>query len=230
MSACSRVLREGLAAGVFIVTDGGWDREWHQWGIITRADADGTIVGMTPDRADPNRLDHDEHYWVVKAGETPRNPHEADLEMLRRAIHRIRGDREPFLPGRAVFGLHAMDTWVAQMRKPSFQEDDAHASRGNARLNAVHTREGANAAAHYLRKIAPSFRPAARSLLETAATHYDAIVALLEPSLAGKGPHAYEEFMGNAAGQEAHAANVLQPIKAELAAAAGEMEKALAAE
>jgi len=86
---------------------------------------------------------------------------------------------------------------------------------------------GAQVAARYLRKISPDFPSAARPHLEATAQHYDRIGALLRPALTGEGGEKYGHFIGDLAKQKAHGQNVLRPVKAELAAVADDMEKAL---
>jgi len=65
--------------------------------------------------------------------------------------------------------------------------------------------------------------------LRAAAAHYDRIVALFGPALQDDGPESYRQIIGDLGKQKAHAEKVLKPVKAELAAAGQEMEKALAA-
>ena len=62
-----------------------------------------------------------------------------------------------------------------------------------------------------------------------AATQYDRIAALFTPAITGEGGESYEGFIGDLDKLKAHADEVLVPIKAELAAAADDMEEALVA-
>jgi hypothetical protein len=237
MRDCSAAVRKELVPGAMVITDGGWRREWHQWGIVTEAQPDGRIAGITPDRPEPNSMDHDEHYWVLTAGERGMTPEDADLEMLRRAIHRIRGDQEPFLPKRKmVYGLQAMDLWIAQMEKPVFQEDDAGSSARNARLNALYAYEGATAVVSYLRGRLPTFPKPAQAHIERAVPRYELIAGLLQPYSVWEQGSGYRSgegtatpLIGTPSRQRDHAESVLKPVRAALAAAAEELEKALAA-
>jgi hypothetical protein len=237
MRDCSAAIRRDLVPAAVVVTDGGWQREWHQWGIVTEAHPDGRIVGMTPDIVSPNSMDHDEHYWVITPGADVMTPEAADVEMLRRAIHRIRGDKEPFLATRKrVFGLQAMDLWTAQMEKPAFQEDDPTSSAANARLNALHSYEGATVVASYLRGRIAAFPEPARLHLQRVVQCYERIAGLLEPYSVweqGKGYRADEgmptPLIGTPNRQKEHADTVLRPVRDALVVAADEMEKALAA-
>ena len=106
---------------------------------------------------------------------------------------------------------------------------DASMRRWNAAYpNALLTLAGSRVAANYLRKIALDFPEGARPHLESAAAHYDRIVALLAPAT-GTGPGSYESFMGDMDKQRLHAARVLVPVKTEYAAIAQELELALSA-
>ncbi len=237
-------VRPALERGEVVITDSGWSREFWLWGIVREVQDDGTMIGATPNGLKDNTFDHACSFWALIPTEPTLSEHEADVLMLRRAVSRIRADDDPFLPeslacglpaiggpavpGAVVWGLPAMDLWIAQMEKPVYQEDDPGSSEGNAHLTAYHTLHGAEVAAAYLRKQAPTFAAGARPHLEAAAGHYDRIANLLRPAVTGEEGQSYSEFMGDLAQQKAHAENVLKPLKAELAAAADEMEKALA--
>jgi RNA polymerase sigma factor (sigma-70 family) len=236
--ACAAVIRKTLDAGSIVITDGGWrNHEWFLWGIITEARPDGTIIGTTlsPPLAgnlDYCVMDHIRSYWVVTATEARLPQEEADVAMLRRAVARIRGNQKPFLPGEVVFGTKAMDRWIAQMEKPAFQEGDPASSAGNARVNADVSSHGAVIVAAYLRRRMGSFPQAARPHLEAVANHYDRVAELLKPFAVredGEGYHAMMGKTGDLVKQKVHAEEVLVPVKTELAAAADEMEKVLAA-
>ncbi|MFC1451818.1 PEGA domain-containing protein [Verrucomicrobiota bacterium] len=81
------------------------------------------------------------------------------------------------------------------------------------------------AAASYLRKRMPLLDAEARSHVEAASRHYDEIAALLGLATWGF----YRDILDDAEKQAAHVEAVLKQVKAELAAAADEMEKALLA-
>ena len=103
--------------------------------------------------------------WVVTA-ETPRlSPHEADLEMLQRAIRRVRGAGSE--PGAIVYGMEAMDLWAAQFAKVPFcQIEECYGDGGCARpiKNSVQT--GARMVASYLTRRLSSFAEATRPPIE----------------------------------------------------------------
>ena len=237
--ACAPILRQAMERGAILLVDGGWRMRtdhaflpWCWWGIITQAEEDGTILGASLNGQHDNPLHYVGGCWAVSPAKRTLTPHQADLNMLRNAVARIRGDAEPFLPTElAVYGLAAMDTWIAKMRQtpfcpPCFEHapDRVWTCAIN---NAQTTTAGAQAAASYLRKRKDTFAQAARPHLEAAAKHYDNIAQLLKPALTGEGGEHYREFIGDLKKQKAHA-QVLEQVKAELSAAADEMEKALA--
>jgi hypothetical protein len=126
-----------------------------------------------------------------------------------------------------------MDAWIAKMEQlpfcgPCFKSapDRVWSCALN---NGQTTTAGAAAAAAWLRRNAGQLAPDARPHMERAAAHYDRIVALLAPAMDWNGPGHYCHFIGDLDKQKAHA-DVLRQVKAELAAAADEMEAALAAE
>jgi hypothetical protein len=138
----------------------------------------------------------------------------------------VGGDQEPFLPGSEMFGLAAMDWWIRQAQKPQFQEDDAAASVWNASRAALYAYEGANRVSSCLRRRMKTFPEAARPHLASAAKHYDRIAQILAPFALSK--EAYASIMGGVAKLKAHAKEHLVPVKAELAAVADDLERALA--
>jgi hypothetical protein len=151
--------------------------------------------------------------WVLSAAPTATPPLDADREMLRLAVARIRGETPFRRFERGVFGLRAMDLWIKQMSEvPGFcAECQQRSQRGwtDARDNAVRMEAGARAAALYLRQCAPGFPAAARPCLQAAAKHYDRVQALLRPALTGEGGETLAQFVGNLEKQKAHAAQVL---------------------
>lgn len=245
MKQAAAAIRPAIENGEVVVTDSGWLHTFFWWGIVLEARENGAIRGSTSDGRMDNTLDHVCSFWALSPAEPALTAHEADILMLRRAISRIRGNDEPFLPtslacglpatgapavpGAVVWGMQAMDLWIAQMDKPAYQELDAPSSAANASLTAQVTSHGAGVAASYLRRIAKDFSPAGRLHLEAAAQHYDRIVALLKPALTGEGGESYAQFMGDLAKQKDHA-GVLRQVKAELARAADAMARTLAAE
>jgi len=226
---CARILQEELDTGAVVITDGGWLHLYCLWGVIREVRPDGTIVGTTQFGPRDNPLDHVRTCWTVTRAESSLPQKEADLKMLRRAVARIRGDRAPYLPGSEVFGLAAMDWWIAQAQKPQFQEDDAAASVWNAGRCALYAYEGANRVSSYLRRRMKSFPEPARPHLEQVALRYDHIAELLAPFALSPTGASYASIMGDVEKLKVHTQNVLEPIKEELAGAAQDLDLALAA-
>lgn len=230
---CAAVIRKALEAGETVVTSGGWrNHEWFVWGIITEAQPDGTITGETiSSPLDGNVghcfMDHIRDYWAITPAPERLPQKEADLALLRSVVQSLSG-APPYEPGWVVYGLQAMDMWIAQMSKPSFQEDSPASSAGNAGINADASAQGAEVAAEYLRQRMGTFPEPMWPHLEAAAEHYANITELLRPfAVPPKDGKGYSAITGDLAKQKAHAENVLKPVKAELAAAADEMEKAI---
>jgi hypothetical protein len=166
---------------------------------------------------------------VVTPAERSLSQEKAVREMLRRAVGRIRGDRAPYLPGSELFGLAAMDWWIAEAQKPQFQEDDADASVWNAGRCALYMYEGANRVSSYLRRRMKAFPEPARPHLEEAALRYDHIAELLAPFALSPTGASYAAIMGDVEKLKAHTQNVLEPVKADLVEVAQELDLALAA-
>jgi hypothetical protein len=230
-----------MEAGSVVVVDGGWQAmggphgfvPWGWAGIVTEVKLDGALVGACLNGERDNPLDSPgrEGVWAVSRGEAPTASADADRITLRQALARIRGTGSFQRSKSRVYGLEAMDLWIEQMdRVPGFCAPCEKVRRGwsDAADNAVAFRERAGVAASYLRSLAASTPPAAQAHLEAGAKHYDRIAQLLTPALTGEGGEKFAQFVGDLAKQQAYAAAVLRPAKAELAAAADEMEKALA--
>ena len=235
------VFRKEMLAGRVVIIQREWETNgphgfvpWAWAGIITQADPnDGTLRGACLNGHQDNRVSFVSGAWALSAAPAATPPLDADVEMLRLAVARIRGE-SPFRAfKRGVFGLQAMDLWIKQMSEvPGFcAECQQRSQKGwtDARDNAVRMDASARVVAMYLRQRAPSFPAAARPCLEATAKHYDRIQALLRPALTGEGGETLAQFVGDLEKQRAHAVQVLTPIRAELAAAAGSMEEALAA-
>lgn len=232
-----RHVRRLIAEGKVIVSQGEWKAvprtvgvSWCDWGIITGATDDGTIFGASTNGQLDNPTDYIRDGHVLSPGKPTLTDHEADLAVLERAVHRIRGDADPYRPDdHFVFGLAAMDEWIAQMERPSFQPDcapDSRESRANAFATAMTVYTGAKASAGWLSDRAGDLSADAGRHLRSAAGHYDRIAELLHPALTGEGGEHYTDFIGDPAEQKAHA-DVLREVKAELAAAADEMAATL---
>ena len=234
--ATPETIREALAAGAGVIMDRGWEPDVYcWWGIVMEVDPDDSLPvirrmrGATQNGPADNPVDHIGRCWAVTRGTPTLTQEQADAIMLRRALSRIRGDSPPFITGKLIFGLAAMDLWIAQMAKADFQEDDPPSSAGNARLCALHTCQGAADTAVYLRERMDSFPGAAQPHLASVAARYERIAGLLEPFSIWEEGRGYQVFMGDVAQQTAHADEVLRPVKAEMAGASEALEQALAA-
>jgi len=235
--AAAPVLQKAMNEGHVLLTVNGWQVRterglvpWCWWGIITEARDDGTILGAQMNGYRDNPLDFVGKCYAVYPAEPALGPHEADMKMLQRAVERIRGRKPEPHGDKLRLGLDAMDVWIAQMGKVPFCPDCNDKSWTCAINNSQTTSAGATAAASYLRKCKSAFSPQAQEHIETAAACYDRIVKLLAPSMTGQGGPHCRDFVGDPEKQKAHVETVLKPVKAELAAAAEAMEKALAAE
>ena len=229
-------VREAMAAGQVVITDGGWNvftpsglNPWCWWGVVTEAEEDGTIQGACLNGRTDNLIEWPYSYWGVSPAEPELSEHEADVQMLRRAVARIRGDRKPFLSGGTVFGLGGLDLWMQQLEKVPFCPDCKDKSIGCLVETARPTYEDSPHVAGHLRARAEAFSPAARPHLAAAAGHYDRVRALLAPAFTGKGGDHYNQIVNDTKKQKEHA-KVVARIKAEMAAASEEITQALAAE
>lgn len=225
-------MREALDRGEVVVASRGWlDAPYTWWGIILEAPTNGpmkAIRGATQNGRRDTRLDHAGRCWAVSMGKPTLTPEEADIAMLRRAVARIRGDKEPFLFGedKVVYGLRAMDLWIGAMNSPAFQASDPASSAGNAACCALYSCEGARDTSSYLRRRLVTFTEAARPDIAAAADQYDFIRRTLAPFTV---PGGYAAIIGDQAKQTQHAEKVLTPCKEAMAKAAEHLEKALAA-
>jgi len=129
-----------------------------------------------------------------------------------------------------VYGVDAMDLWIAEMSKVPWSEDPDEKGIYGADSTAWWVQVGSRAAAAYLRKTAPQFAEGAREHLGIAAEHYEQIVGLLDPAITGNSGEHYRGFMGDLGKQKAHVQTVLRPVREHLLRTAIEMEEAVAAE
>ena len=241
--AAAGLVRKEMESGGVLITAGLWKTKtkdgfapWHWWGILTSASDDGDLRGACLG-AHPNKptgfrdrpIDFLGSRWVIRPGEVTMAPPQAIRATLQQAVDRIRG-RGPFkADDRFIYGLEAMDAWIAQMETVPFCEACAHAGAkgmaGCAVNNRDTTRSGAAIAAAYLRSIVAEIPEAARPGVLEVAEHYDRIVKLLAPATW----QAYRDMLNDSDKQKAHADGALASVKAELSAAADAIEKALAA-
>lgn len=233
---CAPIIHQAMENGEVVAVPGGWKvhgphgfNPWCWWGIVTEVRDDGTILGASLNGMLDNPISGIYAGCLALSLNEPTLTHEqADLQMLRRAVHRIRGDTAPFLPtDRTVFGLHAMDMWAKQMCKIPFCPACKERSANCAISTAQPAYEGTKVVASYLRRRIHTFPDAAHPRLEATARHYDRIVDLLHPAFRGEGGERYHTFIGDLAKQKAHAETITH-CKTELAAAADKIEQALA--
>ncbi|MCE5216639.1 BtrH N-terminal domain-containing protein [bacterium] len=239
--AVAAVFHKEMRAGHVILIEREWETKgphgfvpWAWAGIITEADPEtGRLLGACLNGYLDNPVSYVSGAWALSPARTTTPALDADLEMLRLAVARIRGERPFGRTRQAVYGLKAMDLWIKQMSEvPGFcAECEQRSQKGwtDARDNAVRMDAGARAVSAYLRQRALSFPAVVRPCLEATAKHYDRTQTLLHPSLTGEGGERLEQLVGRLDKQKAHAEQVLVPLRKELAAAAESMEEALAA-
>jgi len=231
-----------MCEGKVVITSGGWEheKEWVEpwWaGIIVDASDDGTVTGAHLNGRSDCIVENirSGELFAVSLLESPVETQETLAALLHDIVRRIRAEGKPgsFSRGSySAFGVDAMDEWITQMREvryfcPVCQEKNGMGWR-SAEIVAEAMIHRSRIAAAWLRERGATLPEATRPHIEAAAGRYDRIVELLHPAIAGEGGESYQQFIGDTARQEAYADNVLRPVKAELTAAATEMEKALA--
>ncbi len=233
---CPPVLRQGMA-GAVVITCGGWEirsprgfTPWCWWGVITRADDGQAILGATLNGHADNPLHHLEDCWAVrKVGQSVTA--DAGVNVLRRAVERIRGEQPPFAGGKVQYGLRAMDLWIDKMRGvPGFCEPcTSKANRGwaCAMTNARAMHHAAGHAAAFLRRELPDWPEQSQPHMESAARRYEAMTALLQPLMAMEEVQGYQVIVGDLDKQRAHARDVLEPVRNEMAEVAEDIQQAL---
>ncbi len=232
-------IQKHLKAGSLVIIDMVWDwkhhgNAWVNWGIVTEANADGTIKGTGVNGRIDNPLLSLRNAYVISPGKVKLTPERADIEMLKQAVLRIKGEQQPFGPEKgALFGVKAMDEWINRMKTvPGFCVPCEKVKRGwsCAEACAIPLSAGAKNAAAYLKKRLNSFPAQMRPHLKKAVAHYENIAKLLAPALDKKAKTHYRHFVGNLKKQQTYASNVLEKVKAEFAAAGNEIELALHSE
>ena len=228
-------IRAAMASGAVVVTEGGWDEAnaWDWAGVVTSVSADGEVRGAT---LSPATLDGHVNVpmtwarslWAIRPAASAQT--QTDLAMLKLAVARIRGSGVYEEKKGKLYGLPAMDKWIAQMRtvrgfcgecfgrKPRRGVTDSNDNDG--RLY-----DAAKIVARQLRAIR-SLPPDAKPYIDAAAGHYDRIAALLEKPVNTRG---FYDTLDSLEAQQAYAASVLEPAKAAMSAACTEMELALGA-
>jgi hypothetical protein len=231
-----------MAEGKIVITSGGWEheKEWVKpwWaGIIVQVSADGIVLGAHPNGRTDCVLENIQsgELFVVSLLKSPVETQETTMALLRDVARRIRAEGKPGCFSRGsycAFGVDAMDDWITQMRQvryfcPVCQEKDGTGWR-SAEIVAEAMIHRSRIASEWLRERASSLPDPGRQHIEAAARRYDRIVELLNPAVTGRDGASYRQFIGDIPRQRNHAENVLRPVKAELTAAAAEIEKAVA--
>ena len=236
---CASIIQDAIEEGKIIITDGGWSNPpdkpfapWCFWGIITKADKNGDIIGICLNNRDDNEIKWLGDCWTVSVGKTSSITLDANILMLQNALARIRSDREPYLPkSYLVYGIEAMDKWIEQMNKRPYCPDCFASAPDRewtcANSTAVPVYEGAKTVSAYLKKQIPEFPRKIQPELLSIIQHYDNITELLESALKPDAPSHYKEIIGNKEKQKMHAETVLLPVKDEFVKAADAIEKAL---
>jgi len=213
---------------------------WAWWGIITETRDDGTVLGASLNGHNDNPLSWLARLYAVGNTEPTLSPIDADREMLRRAVHRIRSDASPYTPDdsasggqRIIYGLDAMDVWIEQMATvpfcPSCPEDRPDDVWTCAHSAAGPLYGGAKAVDSYLSHRCSDLPKDAQPAIRKTAAHYNNMASLLSPAMTDRGEEHYRSFIGDAAKQAEHIDQVLEPIKDEMSRAADEMERAVSA-
>jgi hypothetical protein len=235
-----------LTRGQVVLVERGWDLgldpvgphgfvHWGMMGLITTADSlTGRLEGAHLNGFTDNAVRWPASLWVLTRVGAPAAAAEADLAMLRLAIDRIRGQGVFSATERLVTGLQAVDAWARQMRQvPGFCAScfaAQGAAAGDAADNARRFVASSRAAARALRRVASTApAAAARGDLERAADRYEAMAASLAPALSLDGGSSYGAILGDTTRQQAHADQVLAPMRRELAAVADDLDAAVVA-
>ena len=238
-------IQQAMQDSSVVITTGGWDVgigeppgphgfvPWGWAGVITDATPeDGTIRGAHLNGYTDNRVVRPAPMWVI-ARDDAAAADGPDLETLRLAVDRIRGQGRFRPTPRRVYGLDAMDAWIKQMEQVAGFCRGCHESSHRGWTDAVdnHRRMvlSAQTAAGYLQSRAARLEEPARSCLTEAAAHYERIAQLLGPSLSEDSGQHLKGFIGDLPRQATHAREVLVPVRDGLASAADEMDRALAA-
>lgn len=239
--------RNAMNEGKVCLSVGAWPSElypWCMWGIVTRVVNEEAWVGagINGRTGIPIKTSCGHQVWALTPAEPRLTPRQGDLRLLEAAVRRIRGQRDPGIVNflmdseppylaskRRVYGVDAMDRWIAEMSKVPWSRDPNEGGNANADTTASWVQIGSRAAAAYLRDAAPRFRGAAREHLDNAAEHYERIVDLLDPAITGRGGDSYDTFMGDLERQNVHVRTVLEPVKERFVWAADQMDKAVAA-
>ena len=206
---------------------------WAWWGIVTEARDDGTVLGATCNGYADNPLGHLAGLYALGDSSPTLSEEDADTEMLRRAMHRIRAEEQPYgSDDQFRHGLSGMDALIEQMPVVPYCHE-CHESAPDRVWTCVHSAHlpiygGAKTAAKYLEARWEDLpAPVSRSA-KMVGECYDRIDLLMTPAMAGEGSDHCRAFTGDPQKQKEFADTVLRPVRAEMAEAADEIEKALA--
>jgi hypothetical protein len=212
-------IRAGLRAGKLVLIDGWLDFCPGAWGIATGVASDGVLLAASANRRFDNPVADVYSAWTVEPDREEVTPGELELAMLRRAVRRIHGvDSQP---GWVLYGRQAYDWLIARFRQVPFCANCGPTRCGRAAVSPIY--HGAQATAAYLRRRTPAFPARVQGQVERTIGHYERIVELIRPAFEGIGYEGYEGFMGDLAGQRAHA-ETLEACRGEMLAAAAIME------
>jgi hypothetical protein len=214
------VIRAGLRAGRLMLIDGWLDYLPGTWGIATAVTSEGAILAASVNKRFDNRVEDVHSVWTVEPGCEETLPGELELAMLDRAVRRIHG--QDSRPGWVLYGRQAYDWLIARFRQVPFCANCGPPRCGRAAVSPIY--RGAQAGAAYLRRRISAYPARVRGQVERTADHYARIVELLRPAFEGSGCEGYEGFMGDLAGQVAHA-ETLETCKGEMVGAAAIMER-----
>lgn len=225
-----------MDSGAVLLSDGGWDEPggWNWAGIVTEVGADGAIRGAalsaaTGDGKEGVAWRYPGTLWAIRPGPTPTLPAEVDRATLRLAVERIRGTGVYAAREDLLFGLPAVDRWIAAMKSDRGFCADCFSRNPvpgvhDAPDNDRRLRAAALVVARNLRSGFSAIPPAARLALDQAANCYQRIAQYLSEPLDAKG---FYDSLNSLEAQGLYAQRQLWRVRCELAAAADRFEEAL---
>lgn len=182
------VIRQAIERGELVFSMGEWFHRngvcWTEWGVLASARTGASIQGYASNGRGDNAVDYVRDGWII--GPPLHDPvawdDALDREVLRRAVKRLRGEL-PSGDRNVLFGVKAMDAWIAQMQKTPFCPECKERSANCARLTALSAFEASQAAATYLKRLSakPGDNAAQQTLFHEASKHYVQIAQLLQP-------------------------------------------------
>jgi hypothetical protein len=235
-SAVTVRIAAAMDSGAIVLSDGGWKEagSWNWAGIITELGADGVIRGATLSAATGDGKEGVEWcypgtLWTIRPASTRTPPSEVDRATLRLAVGRIRGKGAYAPRADVIFGLPAVDRWIATMKTDrgfcaTCFSDHAVPGVHDAADNDKRMCAAAQVLARQLRSGMLSLPNEARRPLEQAANCYQRIAKILGEPLDTPG---FYDRLTSLEAQDAYARRQLTWMRAELVAAAGRCEEAL---